>query len=152
MLFVVGAALVAGAPTGHAHLSGKKDPDDVGGRLDVRRAAVERQAGEVTVDVKTYEKIRDRDLIGGGFSVRFDSRGGRAVDFSLRMDLYEGGRPWCTFYDDEGFSRYETEATRRRRSFSCTVPSNELEATKHLRWRVGTVDGDKAPEAGWYRH
>lgn len=154
VLCLVAAIGVTGTAA-QAHLLDHSDPDDTNGRLDVRRAAVVRSDDELEVKVRTYEKIRDRDLLDGGFLVQFDSRGGRRVDFSLRMDLYEGGRPWCTLSDSDGFSRYETEAVRTRRSFSCTFARSELEPTKHMRWRARTGRGaarEQAPDAGWYRH
>lgn len=156
MIVLCSVAVIAALGTpAQAHLLEHSDPDDTKGRLDVRRAAVTRDDDELVAKVRTYERIRDRDLLNGGFLVQFDSRGGRRVDFSLRMDLYEGGRPWCTLYDRDGFSRYETEALRTRRSFSCTFPRAELEVKKHVRWRARTGQGDareQAPDKGWYRH
>lgn len=155
LVLCIVTALAAVGTAAQAHLLEHSDPDDTKGRLDLRRAAVARDGDEIDVKVRTYEKIRDRDLLDGGFLVQFDSRGGRRADFSLRMDLYEGGRPWCTLYDRDGFSRYETEATRTRRSFACTFPKAELEASKHVRWRARTGEGaarEQAPDKGWYRH
>lgn len=149
------AAMAAMGTAAQAHLLEHSDPNDTSGRLDVRRSAVVRDGDELSAKVRTFERIRDRDLLNGGFLVQFDSRGGRRADFSLRMDLYEGGRPWCTLFDRDGFSRYETEATRTRRSFTCTFPRAELEPSKHVRWRVRTGQGagrEQAPDKGWYRH
>lgn len=104
--------------------------------------------------VRTHERFRDRDLLEGGFFIHFDSRGASGVDFSLRMDLNEG-RPWCTLYDREGFSRYETKGTRGRRSFSCVFARGELHPTRHIHWRVRTGSNetkDLAPDRGWFRH
>jgi hypothetical protein len=88
--------------------------------------------------------------------MKFDSRGGPAVDFELQMNYYEGHYPYCNLYDAEGFSRYGTEATKGRRSFTCAIPFSELEATRHIRWRVVAVRGqqivDRAPDRGWFQH
>lgn len=151
----VAASLLLTLPAG-AHFLRHNDPDDVAGKLDIRTSSITRDRGLLTVKVTTYERFTDTDLRSGGFFVYFDSRGGPGYDFALRMDLYDGVQPHCTLYDRDGFSRQEGDANRQRRSFTCVINRAELEATRHIRWRVRSDGGygqDRAPAArGWYRH
>ena len=150
------AAVIAVPSNAYAHLLTHADPDDVSGRFDLRKVSLEREEAELTATVRTFERLRDRHfLAGNAFFVKFDSRGSKRVDFTLRMDYYEGATPHCTLYDRNGFSRYETDGVKGRRSFSCSFPKAELNASRHIRWRVLAVYGgekDRAPDRGWYAH
>ena len=138
-----------------AHLSRHGDPNDVRGPIDIRRAAIERDGRQLIATIRTYERFTKRDFLGSAFFIDFDSRRDGRRDFSLRMDYYEGAFPYCTLYDRQGFSRFGTYGEKGPRSFSCTFPRGELEATDHIRWRSrseGSYETDYAPAQGWYRH
>ena len=146
--------LSASGPTG-AHLLGHDDPNDVRGPIDIRRVSVERNDRQLTATIRTFERFTKRDLLGSAFFIDFDSRGDNRLDFSLRMDYYEGAFPYCTLYDRQGFSRFGTYGEKGPRSFSCVFPGQELEPTDHIRWRSrseGSYETDYAPGRGWYRH
>lgn len=58
-------------------------------------------------------------------------------------------------YDRDGKVSHADEATKKRRSMTCTLPRSDLKQTRHLRWRVRSYDfpnKDLAPSRGWYRH
>ena len=138
-----------------AHLLAHNDPDDVRGPMDLRRASLERADRQLVATVRTFERFTKEDMLGNAFFFDFDTRGDNRRDFSLRMDYYEGGSPYCTLYDREGFSRFGTYGEKGRRSFACTFSRSELEATRHIRWRSrseGSFGVYRAPNRGWYRH
>ncbi len=139
-----------------AHLRTHRDADDISAPFDLRAVSLDRNDGELTAIMRTYNRIRGRHfLTDDAFFVRFDMRGGDATDLTLRMDYYEGYFPYCTLYDRDGFVRYGTGGVKGRRSFTCSLPTSELEATRHIRWRVVALSEgqrDRARNSGWHGH
>ena len=155
-LIVTLAAFLALTTNGYADLLGHEDANDVTTPFDLKRASLNREAGNLTARVRTYDRLRARHfLTSNAFFVKFDTRGDRRIDLTLRMDYYEGSYPFCTLYDRQGFVRYGTRGVKGRHSFTCEIPFAELEATRHLRWRVVAEHGglrDRAPNRAWFRH
>lgn len=153
------ALLLGGTGPADAHVRVHTDADDVTGPFDLREVSLDREGSILTSRVRTFDRLRDRDFVGGGaFFVKLDTRGGPRADFTLRMDYYEGAYPYCTLYDSDGFSRYGSQATKGLRSFTCSLPFETLEATRHIRWRVvasppSAAGADRAPGGQrWFSH
>ncbi|MDP9067931.1 MAG: hypothetical protein M3N53_06260 [Actinomycetota bacterium] len=155
-LLLATAAIVLSQVGASAHLGGHSDPDDVGGKLDMRRVEISPSGRHLTVTVRTHDRFHRDDLEAQeqGFHVRLDSRRDRRWDFTLLMNT-EHTVPECTLYARDGFTRYGNRGTKRPRSMSCSFPRADLNQTRHLRWKVRSYDfpnEDFAPNRGWYRH
>ena len=150
------AAIVALPGNGYAHVRSHMDADDTAGPLDVRKVSLDRDGRDLVATVTTHDRLRKRHFTpGNAFFMEFDTRGGKGVDFILRLDYYEGAYPHCALYDRNGYARYEMDAVKGRRSLSCVLPRSELNPTRHIRWRVrAESDGrtDLAPNRGWFAH
>lgn len=153
-LLVATAAIVLSQVGASAHLGGHSDPDDVDGKLDMRRVELARSGRQLTVTVRTHDRFRREDLYEQGFFFLLDSRRDKRWDFTLRINDHHGF-PRCTLYGRDGYERYGNDAIKGPRSLSCSFPRADLNQTRHLRWRVRSYDWpntDLAPNKGWYRH
>jgi hypothetical protein len=158
--------LIVGAfafPAG-SHVLGHTDPDDVGGRLDMRTVEMDRNGSRLKLSVISYERFTNRDLYRDGFYFRLDSRGDHRFDFRVWLGAYKndgyaglqkGHFPHCVVYDRSGEAIRFVEAEKSRRSLTCAFRERVLRSTKHVTWWVtSTTDGgmDRAPDLGRYRH
>ncbi|MDQ3987322.1 MAG: hypothetical protein M3280_12600 [Actinomycetota bacterium] len=158
MCMVAVTVIALGHPA-NAHFVKHRDPDDIEGKLDIRRSLIEpRLVGDVRtldVTVRTHDRFHRGDLVTGGFYVDFDSRGDGARDFTLQLGLWKDGSLYCSLADRRGFSRAGGDEEKGPRSYSCSFDRSELNATRSIRWRVRSGNGgteDSAPQQGWYAH
>ncbi len=130
------------------------DPRDTPEGIDVRRARLRFESGDVVVKVAAYGELPGY----GWLVIGFDSRGGPRRDrFAVvQWDAASGGWVDRTLHrrnhDVVGSVRARMGADALRVRF----PRAWLRATKPLRWRVRTAFGfaggivDRAPDVGWF--
>ena len=157
---VVAAAALTVVLAAPAAAQTRNDPDDVGGRLDLRRVTRTFTNGPAappmvhfqatTYDGWTAEECRRAKACDVRFVI--DSRAGGGPDFALlwrsrRCDLFDYRRGTVV---DRG------DGAKFRRSVFCSIEKRVLDADpRPMRWRVGTTWGaalvtDGAPDRGWF--
>jgi len=157
-VFVIGLSLVMiQAGPGSAHLIGHRDPNDTVGS-DLRWVSLTKvQQGRVLIaNVRPWGFEFPFTTI---FS--FDTRGDGRTDYYLRVK-FDGASSGIF---EAGLYRADWSRTPARilildDTFQYWFPVSfkwwRLHATRHIRWRVSTLDaggvGDRAPDFGWYRH
>lgn len=151
-------ALIAGPAQGHQ--LDHRDPDDVRGRLDIRRVEWFNGSGRVMVTIRTYERFRSSDLqtFSGHARINFDTNGGPRLDRYAKFGYNDAEGVWCALYTRRSRTAADGIATRGLRSLICSFPRRALAIERHLRWRVSTSNGgfetfDEAPAGGrWFPH
>jgi len=150
----------------------RNDPDDVGGRLDLKQVTRTYSNGPstppivhlqaTTFDGWTLEKCWRRDCV---LVFYFDSRQAGGTDRVAYWTVERRGpgrfEPLCDVFSYRRDGRTERlavgDAAKFRRSAFCSFRKAVLDAERRVRWRVLSVwragDGlieDRAPDSGWY--
>jgi hypothetical protein len=150
-------SLSANAATSAAY----RDPNDVGHRLDLKTVELtfHRFTGEpytLEIWIHTYDRWSLSYItgFGGGFIADFDSRGGPANDFYVRMRADSAG-PFCEIHRRGGRFVGNGDAVKTPRGFYCDFPRIWLRPTHQLRWKIQafgpySLETDLAPDKGWH--
>jgi hypothetical protein len=137
------------------------DPDDVVGRLDLRRVTRTFTNGPaappfVHMQAETYDRwtLRQcRRADACSFTFAFDTRRGPGTDVIAAWDADPSGPSCAVFGTRTGRKLGEGDAAKFRHSAFCSFHKALLGAEGRVRWRVrslwGVVD-DAAPDAGWF--
>ena len=140
----------------------RDDPDDVDGRLDLRRVTRTFSNGAtapplVHFQATTYGRwtLRQCQRVDScSFVFLVDSRRGPDADVLAFWDVDRHRRPSCNAYNARtGRFLAAGEATKFRRSAFCSFPAVVLRRDKPVRWRVQSLWGlivDAAPDHGWF--
>lgn len=154
--------LIAGSAQGHQ--LDHRDPNDVRGRLDIRRVewfdSMSGGVRRVMISIRTYERFRNSDLqtFNGHARIDFDTNGGPRMDRYIRFGYNPDQGLWCEVYTRRSRFAGEGIATRDARTLICGFQRRDLAIERHLRWRVSTSNGrldtfDEAPAGGsWFPH
>jgi hypothetical protein len=142
------------------------DPDDVGGRLDLRqvtRTFSNRPESPPLVHLQStmYDRwTKNQCWHAEGCTPYwvFDSRQGGGTDVLVvwNIERRSGRRlvPVCEAYNYRTGRRLDGgDADKFRRSAFCTFRKSVLRADKRVRWRALTsweLFTDRAPDSGWY--
>lgn len=164
---VVGAWLILAliAVPAQGHQLDHRDPDDVRGRLDIRRVdwfdSMSGGERRVMITIRTFERYKNSDLqtFNGHARIDFDTRGGPRMDRYIRFGYNTDQGIWCEVYTSRDRFAGEGIATRDARTLICAFDRRALAIERHLRWRVSTSNGDllrtfdEAPAGGrWFAH
>ncbi|MDQ4142848.1 MAG: hypothetical protein M3198_03735 [Actinomycetota bacterium] len=160
------AALTLLMPSASARHVDVRDPNDVEGRLDIRRVDM-RQGPPRKWVIKTYEGFHsDRIFDRGYLLVYFDTFGSHRADYYVLLrptrDKIKGNL-WRDAKEGENDFMISSTRVRRanRRTISTTVPFKKMRTPKdrvNYRWHVRTIYSgpncrriciDRAPETRW---
>jgi hypothetical protein len=153
------ASLLIAAP---ATAATRDDPDDVAGRLDLRRVTRTFSNGPsapplVHFQATTYGEwtLRACQRVDScSFVFGLDSRRGPSEDVLAFWDVDRHRRPSCNAYNARtGGFLAAGDAAKFRRSAFCSFPTLVLRRDKPVRWRVQSLWGlivDDAPDQGWF--
>src|SRR4051794_32170192 len=156
---MITAALLLGAPSVFAASAG--DPKDTPKGLDVatssiRTVKIKPGVFRDRIRVTTYDAF-DLSNGKGSFYWQIDSYGDGAADYGLHVRRSERGAgrarvlPGEVDEPDRPYKAYVHVAATST-SVVCGLPSEDLRATKTIRWRLaGRLHGnvDRAPDTGW---
>jgi hypothetical protein len=165
VICVVAALLVLAGPDALA--ATRDDPDDVGGKLDLRQVTrtysnTPSRQPMVHLQVTTYDGWTLRRCFraeGCTIVWYFDSKQGGGID---RAAYWVVGRdrntgrfePHCWVFNYRTSDRVAVgNASKFRHSAFCSFEKAVLDAERLVRWRVVTsyeVHTDRAPDIGWY--
>jgi hypothetical protein len=156
---VVAALALSASPAAAAT---RDDPDDVGGKLDLRQVTRTFSNGPsapplVHLQATTYDgwSLRECAQVDAcSIVVELDARRGPAADVAVFWDVDERRQPSCTVHNARtGRLLASGDASKFRRSAFCSFPKRVLEGDKPVRWRFHSLWGlivDHAPDRGWF--
>jgi len=157
---MITAALLPGAPSVFAASAG--DPKDTPKGLDVatssiRTVKIKPGVFRDRIRVTTYDAF-DLSNGKGSFYWQIDSYGDGAADYVVSMFGDPNAEPAAPVFclvrstnPDRPYKAYVHVAATST-SVVCGLPSEDLRATKTIRWRLaGRLHGnvDRAPDTGW---
>lgn len=157
-------ALLAGAAPAKAHVTDHSDPDDVRGKLDVRKASLEHDGFDYVVSITTYKGWGRKALkgISGGMNIYLDTAGDDRLNYYAVIYTKKNKKMACDLYNRKGDLKAEADASKRGSSTAvCELPAGRIKRdSKTVKWAVQTswrlsqdnYTYDYVPNEGYFKH